>query len=184
MEGMSMTRYFLCIFAVFFSVHFSGFEATAQSARQFYSNGRPGGEGKWERDEKAKGHKIWWHFKVNKNDKKYQRHIAYAFDNQPSRVYYYNPGTKKFWGRCEIPSDGSGGAGYSELKSEDRKEKLSLVAESSFPKPGGMPMLKATDEAGKARLAEDGATMEPPPPLPVRVSKEGVALDPPPSPAL
>jgi hypothetical protein len=183
-KSMRHHRIVFYLLTAFIFLHTAPAVVLAQfSERQFYSNGKKNGVGKWERDEKAKCYKIWWHFKVNPSDEQYERHIAYVFDNDPSRIYFYNPGTKKFWGRCNVSSRANGGASYSELKPGDRQGRLSEIAESAFPEPGKMPQLRATDKDGHIRVSVDGAAMEPPPP-PLRVSEDGVAMEPPPSPPL
>lgn len=163
-----MTRRIACLLTAFFIIHAVPVDVFAQAAkRQFYSSGKEGGVGKWERDENAKCYKIWWHFKVNPNDEKYERHIAYCFDDHPELIYFYNPGTKKFWGRCHFVKDRPARSTYSELKPEDQKPRLSQITECAFPPSEKMPRLKATDEAGRVRQSQDGVAMEPPPPPPI-----------------
>lgn len=85
----------------------------------------------------------------------YNYHYAIYKPQSPRYVYYYNPYKRQYWGRYDM--EGKPGAEYSLLADEDRKEKLTDIPESAFPKPGKMPALPEST---------DGATIDPPKDLP------------------
>lgn len=80
----------------------------------------------------------------------YQYHYSIYYPSQPRYVYYYNPYTRAYWGRLDL--EGKDGAQYSMLADKDRKEKLSDIPETAFPKPAKMPTIPESN---------DGVAMEP-----------------------
>lgn len=82
----------------------------------------------------------------------YKSHRVIYYPSRPRYVYYYNPYKGRYWGRYDLQEKG-----YSLLKEEDRKEKLSEVPESAFPAPGKMPPLPES---------KDGVEITPPPARP------------------
>lgn len=88
----------------------------------------------------------------------YQYNYCIYYQSQPSYVYYYNPYKQTYWGRLDV--NGKPGAQYSLLEDKDRKQKLTDIPETAFPKPAAMPKIP---ESG------DNVAMEPapkPPELP------------------
>lgn len=77
----------------------------------------------------------------------YKYHYTIYYPTQPRYVYYYNPGTKYYWGRYDLEEKG-----YSMLAEKDRKTKLEDIPESAFPKPGKMPAIPES---------KDGETIPP-----------------------
>jgi hypothetical protein len=83
----------------------------------------------------------------------YSYHYVVYYPSYPRYYYYYNPVRQVYWGRYEVDENGKG-KGYSLLAEKDRKEKLSDIPESAFPKPAGMPAVPDSS---------DGEKMQPPP---------------------
>src|SRR5262249_30566615 len=79
----------------------------------------------------------------------YACHRCIYYPAQPKYVYYYNPVSKKYWGRFDVDA-----AGYSLLEEKDRAALLADVPESAFPKPGPMPAIPGS---------KDGPAMDRPP---------------------
>jgi hypothetical protein len=79
----------------------------------------------------------------------YSCHRCIYYPAQPKYVYYYNPVSKKYWGRFDVDA-----AGYSLLEEKDRAALLADVPDSAFPKPGPMPMIPGS---------KDGPAMDRPP---------------------
>lgn len=69
----------------------------------------------------------------------YNYHYCIYYPSQPQYVYYYNPHRHVYWGRLDL--NGKDGNVYSILEEKDRKEKLSDIPESAFPKPAKMPAI-------------------------------------------
>ncbi len=86
----------------------------------------------------------------------YSYHYVVYYPSYPRYYYYYNPVRHVYWGRFEVDKDGKA-KGYSLLAEKDRKEKLSDIPESAFPKPGKMPAVPDSTDAEK---------MQPPPAAP------------------
>lgn len=64
----------------------------------------------------------------------YKKHMAVYYPSRPKYVYYYNPYTKKYWGRYDVTT-----GGYSLLPNHLKKERLNEISESDFPPEGQMP---------------------------------------------
>lgn len=64
----------------------------------------------------------------------YRYHVATYHPRYPRHVYYYNPYTRKYWGRYDLVS-----GGYSQLQEEDKRESLADIPDSAFPTPTQMP---------------------------------------------
>jgi len=87
-----------------------------------------------------------YHFKPSPDDTEYKRHYVIRPNNTDGFYYYYNPESKKYWGR--FVAKGSDAGKYSELKTEDRRETLAEIPAEAFEKPGPMPTIPgATDQA-------------------------------------
>lgn len=82
----------------------------------------------------------------------FKHHYVIHHPRFPQHLYFYNPYTKKFWGRC--PADHGGKPQYSLLAEKDRSGELEKIPESAFPKPAGLPPIPEST---------DGATLDLPP---------------------
>jgi len=71
----------------------------------------------------------------------YKSHRVIYDPAKPKQLHYYNPSTKKYWGRYDL-----GAKGYSLLADKDKAEKLEAIAESAFPAPGPMPPIPGSDD--------------------------------------
>jgi len=70
-----------------------------------------------------------------------QYHYCIYYPATPKYCYYYNPVKKRYWGRYDLEAQA-----YSMLDEKDRKENLSDIPESAFPKPGKMPEVPGAKE--------------------------------------
>jgi len=77
----------------------------------------------------------------------YSYHYTIYYTARPRYVYYYNPVKKYYWGRYDLEAKG-----YSMLKEEDRKEKLTDIKEEAFPKPGLMPAIPDSADNEKIEI--------------------------------
>jgi hypothetical protein len=84
----------------------------------------------------------------------YDYHYVVYYPSQPRYYYYYNPYRRVYWGRYDVQT-----GGYSLLAEKDRKEHLSDIPESAFPKAGAMPTVPGT---------QDGLTLPVPPSAPTK----------------
>jgi hypothetical protein len=154
--------------------------AQAGRGRSYYSNGKV--TNRWIRYRKGDYYGMYYKYKAKRGDDRYQYHMAYYFPRKGRYVYYYNPQTKKYWGRC--PFNPSRTNPYQILNADDQASKIDDVDETKFVKltvnvrvtvfvPGGgkkqvvmspsgcgMPPIPGT--AGTA----DPEPMPPPPPAP------------------
>jgi hypothetical protein len=78
----------------------------------------------------------------------YSYHYVVYYPSYPRYYYYYNPVRHVYWGRYEVDENGKG-KGYSLLAEKDRKEKLSDIPESAFPRPAEMPQIPDSGDAVK-----------------------------------
>ena len=70
-------------------------------------------------------------------------HLAVYHPNHPRYVYFYNPVTKKYWGRYDLTT-----SGYSTLAEAYRKPTIAEIPECAFPKAGAMPPPEAGVDLG------------------------------------
>ena len=85
-----------------------------------------------------------WSFKPDPTDKEYQQQFVVWRASESDYFYYYNPQTRKFWGRLYKPATGE--PRYSTLPQESRRSTIGDTTD--FPKPGPLPTLPdATDDA-------------------------------------
>jgi len=118
--------------------------ADTYSPRQYY--------GPWYKHPKYNYYYRNYYYKPAADYAGYKYHYAMYFPSRPNHYYYYNPQTKKYWGRCPVNNNGK--PQYSLLAEKDRKEKLADIPESAFPAPGALPPIPDSD---------DGATLDLPP---------------------
>lgn len=74
----------------------------------------------------------------------YKSHKTYYYPSQPKYVYYYNPYSKKYWGRYDLEAKG-----YSLLAEKDRAGELKDIPESAFPEPGELPPIPESKDKVK-----------------------------------
>jgi hypothetical protein len=79
----------------------------------------------------------------------YSYHYCVHYPATPRYVYYYNPVSRRYWGRFDTEAKG-----YSRLEEKDQKENIKDIPESAFPKPGEMPAIPDS---------KDNVKMEAPP---------------------
>ncbi len=82
----------------------------------------------------------------------YSYHYCIYQPSSPRYIYYYNPQRQVYWGRFDL--EGKPGEQYSLLSEETRKQSLSDIPESAFPKAAAMPGIPE---------AEDNVSIDPPP---------------------
>jgi hypothetical protein len=86
------------------------------------------------------------------DDDSYQYQYVIYYPSRPRYFYYYNPRSRKYWGRYD--REAKGNDCYSILAEKDRSAELKEIEESAFPKPAAMPVIPG---------AKDGVRMEQPP---------------------
>src|SRR6266851_2861431 len=100
------------------------------------------------------------YYKPNADYYGYRHHYVIYFPQRPDYYYFYNPYTKRYWGRCPVKHDGK--AAYALLKESDRRETLADIPGSAFPKPGAMPAVPdSTDGESMDLPPDDLPQMEP-----------------------
>lgn len=75
-------------------------------------------------------------------------HYIVYYPSRPRYIYYYNPYRRVYWGRFDL--EGTPEKQYSLLEEKDRKDNLSDIPESAFPKPREMPSVPDSD--GRERI--------------------------------
>ena len=70
-------------------------------------------------------------------------HYVVSFPSQPRYLYFFNPHSRLYWGRFD--REGKPGAEFSTLSENDRREHLSEIQETAFPKPGKIPSIPDSD---------------------------------------
>jgi len=125
-----------------------GLSTSAQAdARQYY--------GGWSYHPQRNYYYRSYYYKPTPTYTGYQYHYCIYNRSTPRYVYYYNPHRRVYWGRFD--TQGKPGEQYSLLSEENRKESLSDIPESAFPKAAAMPQIPD---------AEDSVSIEPPEGLP------------------
>src|SRR5262249_48338329 len=76
----------------------------------------------------------------------YKSHRVYYYPSRPRYVYYYNPYSKRYWGRYDREAKG-----YSMLAEKDQSADLNSIPESAFPKPGEMPPIRGAKDKVKIK---------------------------------
>jgi hypothetical protein len=80
----------------------------------------------------------------------YKYHYCISFQANPRYVYFFDPVSRKYWGRLDLQVEGE--ERFSLLRAEDQKPLLRDIPEAAFPKAGKMPAIPG---------AEDGLTIAP-----------------------
>ena len=114
------------------------------SPRQYYGN--------WHRHQSGHFYRTYY-YKPHTNYAGYRHHYVVLFPNRPKHVYFYNPYTKRYWGRC--PSLHGGKPDYQHLTLEDQKQTLSEIPESAFPESKGLPPLPESKDGAQLDLPPD-----------------------------
>lgn len=96
--------------------------------RQYY--------GAWQKSQRG-FHFRPYYYKPTPNFVGFRHHFVIHTPSRPKHLFFYNPRSKKFWGRC--PTETNGKAAYSLLAEKDRKGDLAEIPESAFPEPGELP---------------------------------------------
>lgn len=131
--------------------------AIAANRRQYYSS--------WTFSSTAGYYFASYFFRLTVSATNYSYHYAIYYESRPRYIYYFNPYTKRYWGRYDLEAAAKDPqTAYSLLKEDDRREKLTDIPEEAFPKPAAMPQVPD---------AEDDLQMEPPPNPPKKDLPEG-----------
>jgi len=109
--------------------------AHATGTRQYY--------GGWVSHPNAKYSYRAYYYKPTPTYVGYKHHYVIHHPSRPKHNYYYNPYTKKYWGRC--PSSYGDKPVYSMLAEGDRNGDLTKIPEDKFPTPN--PKLPAIPES-------------------------------------
>jgi hypothetical protein len=125
--------------------------AYAGAPRQFYGDWMSGVSAGKDYDYR------YYCFKSDAGTAKYARHVVIR-PKGSDYFYYYNPESKKIWGR--FVAQGPDAGKYSVLAAEDRREHLYDIPPGRFPTPGPMPEIPG---------ASDGTRMHSPADYPERV---------------
>jgi hypothetical protein len=106
--------------------------------RQYY--------GAWRRHPQRAYHYRHYYYKPRANFSGYRHHYVVHFHSRPQHHYFYNPYSKRYWGRCPVKQGEE--PKYSLLAEKDRKATVKDIPESAFPEPGELPGVpEATDDA-------------------------------------
>jgi hypothetical protein len=121
----------------------AGSAATAQAqGRQYYSKYWQKSGGYYYRT---------YYYKPAANAADYRYHRVIYYPSQPRYLYYYNPYSKKYWGRYDLVK-----SGYSKLDPADQAEKISDVRSGAFPDPGDMPPMPESQDGTKMKEPPTG----------------------------
>lgn len=122
--------------------------------RQYYSS--------WSYHRTQQYHYCRYYYKPTVRTQTYHYHYVIHIPSRPRYRYYYNPVRRVYWGRYEVDCKGNP-VGYSMLKPEDRKGKLSEIDESKFPPAAEMPTIPEAEEGDTTPIL---APADPPDDLP------------------
>lgn len=122
-------------------------EAGFRRYRQYYSS--------WSYRPARRYYYSTYYYKPYSSYSSYNYHYCVHYPSRPRYTYYYNPHSRRYWGRFD--HEGKEGAQYSILAEKDRKENLDDIPESAFPAPAAMPTIPDS---------EDGVQIEPPASVP------------------
>ena len=119
--------------------------AADYSPRQYY--------GGWQRNQQAGYHYRSYYYKPNPSYRGYKHHYVVWSPTSRQHYYFYNPYTKKYWGRCPVYHEGNGG--YSRLEPDYQRGKLSEIKESAFPSPSDPPGIPESNDGVPLDLPPD-----------------------------
>jgi hypothetical protein len=136
-------------------------DAASYGRRQYYST--------WTYHPTQQYHYCRYYYRPTVVTTTYHYHYVISYPSRPRYRYYYNPVRRVYWGRYEVDCHGNA-VGYSMLKPEHRKSKLSDIAESDFPSATKMPPVPES---------KDGELMAAPPSdLPTDLPNDQLQLSP------
>jgi hypothetical protein len=113
--------------------------------RQFY--------GGWNRHPTHGYHYRPYYYKPTPTFNGFKHHYVIHHPSHPNHLYFFNPYTKKYWGRCPAQRDGVGR--YSLLPEAARKGSLKEIKESDFPEPGDVPPIPESSDGEPLDLPPD-----------------------------
>lgn len=124
---------------------------TGPAAAQSYSRQYYGG---WKKSSTKDYHYRTYYYKPKPKYQGYKHHYVVK-PKQSKHVYYYNPYTKKYWGRCAIAEPAAvAEPTYSKLPAEKQAGKIKDIPEEAFPPAAAFPAIPE---------AEDDVQMDAPP---------------------
>lgn len=116
------------------------------SPRQYY--------GGWQKHKQRPYYYRQYYYKPAPTYVGYKHHYVMYFPKEPKHYYFYNPYSKKYWGRCPVNSDGQGL--YSRLAEKDQSGTLADIPEAAFPAATKVPSIPgATDNVGMELPPDD-----------------------------
>ncbi len=124
------------------------FAGDYHSPRQYYSS--------WEKHPSRTYHFRRLYYKPRPGYSGYRHHYVMYFKSRPGHLYFYNPYSKRYWGRCAVNHQG----GYSMLPPQYRMEKLSTIPESAFPEPVDPPAIPETVDGLPLDLPPDDLPLD------------------------
>lgn len=113
--------------------------------RQYYSS--------WKKHPKHGYHFRQYNYKPTPTFNGFKHHYVIHHPSRPKLLYFFNPYTKKYWGRCDARRDGSGK--YSLLAEKARKGSLKEIKEADFPEPGDVPPIPESEDGEPLDLPPD-----------------------------
>ncbi|QDU40818.1 hypothetical protein Mal4_51800 [Maioricimonas rarisocia] len=93
-----------------------------------------------------------YYYKPYRRYSGYRYHYCIHYPSRPRYVYYYNPHSRRYWGRFDL--QGKDGAHYSLLKKEDQRENLADIPEDAFPAPAAMPQIPEAEDGVQIEMPE------------------------------
>jgi hypothetical protein len=137
-----MKTFKAALLAIVCALGWTSLAPAAERPRQFYTT-------KMVYDREGDYSRGAYYFKVKPSDANYKFHYVIRLKSDPQHLYFYNPATKKFWGRFDALKQK-----YSLLAEEDRVSRLTDLSSARFPEPGPMPPIPGST---------DGVAMDIPP---------------------
>lgn len=144
---VSIRGYVLALTLLCFMGSASVSEARGDGTRQYYGN--------WSTHSSGKYSYRPYYYKPTASYVGYKHHYVIHVPSRPNHNYFYNPYTKKFWGRCPSTYK-SETATYSMLSDKDRHGDLSKIAEDKFPPPSStLPAIPESSDGQPIDLPPD-----------------------------
>ncbi|MFN8711097.1 MAG: hypothetical protein ACK526_23525 [Planctomyces sp.] len=120
-------------------------EAAAGGPRQYYSE--------WVKRPNQSYHYRHYYFKPSASYSGYRHHYVVYHPQKPKHLYFYNPYTKTYWGRCPLGTNGA--PKYSQLAEKDRRSVIRQIPETAFPEPSEPPVIPEATDNEKLDLPPD-----------------------------
>jgi hypothetical protein len=127
----TLSRCVLTVLLALLSFAVSSSRSEAQGSRQYYSGTYSNGAYNYR----------YHYYKPRYSSSGYKYHLAIYYPQRSRYVYYYNPYSRKYWGRYDLVC-----GGYSQLAPEDQRGQLSEIPEKAFPAPGPMPAVRESND--------------------------------------